>query len=101
MEELADMIAMYSSQIREALEGCGDLPHPSHLDDWLSSYREKYAAEMNTDHLSLANKITKALFPDLYGKPGLSTGQVALLMGSRGIILETLERELPKQESTT
>jgi hypothetical protein len=47
------------------------------------------------DHLALANKVTKALFPDLYGKPGLTQEQVVLLMGSRQIIMETLANELP------
>lgn len=51
------------------------------------------------DHLIIANKVTKALFPDLYGKPGLTTGQVALLMGSRGIILEILKKEIAEPDS--
>lgn len=48
------------------------------------------------DPLLLANAITKALYPSLYGQPGLSTEQVAMLMGCRGIVEETLAKELAK-----
>jgi hypothetical protein len=58
------------------------------------------ALNREVDHLALANKVTKALFPGLYGKPGLTTEQVALLMGSRQIIMETLARELPNGAGT-
>lgn len=61
--------------------------------DWVR-YEDACASRV-VDHLALANKVTKALFPDLYGKPGLTGAQVALLMGSRQIIMETLARELP------
>lgn len=44
--------------------------------------------------LSLANKITKALLPDLYGKPDLNTEQVLRLMGTRQVILEVLKNEV-------
>lgn len=64
--------------------------------DWVRY--EDACASREVDHLALANKVTKALFPDLYGKPGLSTEQVALLMGSRQIIWETLARELPNDK---
>lgn len=41
--------------------------------------------------IGLANKITKALLPDLYGKPGLSTEQVVLLMGTRELVKRAYE----------
>lgn len=46
------------------------------------------------DPLLLANAVTKALYPDLYGQPDLSTEQVAMLMGCRGIVHQTLAAEL-------
>ena len=46
---------------------------------------------MDTDEqLALANAITKALLPDLYGKPGLSGEQVAAVLGMRGIVFDTI-----------
>jgi len=46
------------------------------------------------DTLGLANKITKALHPDIYGKSGISMQQACLLMGVRGMVEEILRAEL-------
>ena len=40
--ELADDLTMLASQIREAGQGEGALPHPWHIDDWLTRYRCLY-----------------------------------------------------------
>jgi hypothetical protein len=47
MEDLADMLAMYATQIRESARGEGDPPHPNRLDDWLIDYRHRYQALAN------------------------------------------------------
>lgn len=44
--------------------------------------------------IDLANKITKALLPDLYGKPGLSTEQVVVLMGTRELVLRVINENI-------
>ncbi len=38
----ADDLHMFASQIREAMRGEGDLPHPWALDDWLVIYRDRF-----------------------------------------------------------
>lgn len=44
--------------------------------------------------IGLANKITKALLPDLYGKPALSTEQVVVLMGTRELVLRIINENI-------
>ena len=46
------------------------------------------------DTLALANKITKALYPDTYGKPGITLQQGVVLIGTRDIIESVLKEEL-------
>lgn len=41
-ETAADDLCMFASQIREAMKGEGDLPHPWTLDDWLVDYRDRF-----------------------------------------------------------
>ena len=41
-ETAADNLSMFASQIREAMKGEGDLPHPWALDDWLVDYRDRF-----------------------------------------------------------
>ena len=41
-ETAADDLAMFASQIREAMRGEGDLPHPWKFDDWLVDYRDRF-----------------------------------------------------------
>ncbi|MBI2313556.1 MAG: hypothetical protein HYU77_13735 [Betaproteobacteria bacterium] len=38
----ADELSMFATQIREAMAGTGDLPHPWKLDDWLVDYRDRF-----------------------------------------------------------
>lgn len=42
MELLSDELAMYSSQLREALSGGGDPPHPWNIEPWLSEYARAF-----------------------------------------------------------
>lgn len=49
---------------------------------------------MGLDAMLIANAITKQIYPDLYGKSGLSTQQVAKLMGARGVIYDTITAAL-------
>jgi len=57
------------------------------------------AVNDGVDTLALANKITKALYPDIYGKPGISMKQAAVLMGTRGIIEDVLKTEISTAQS--
>lgn len=38
----ADDLHMFASQIREAMKGEGNLPHPWTFDDWLVIYRDRF-----------------------------------------------------------
>lgn len=42
MTELADELAMYSTQLREALKGEGEPPHPWNLEPWLNEYARAF-----------------------------------------------------------
>lgn len=42
MRQLSDELTMYSSQLREALSGGGDPPHPWHIEPWLSEYASAF-----------------------------------------------------------
>lgn len=61
---------------------------------------------MKVDCMVLANEITKELFPDKYGKPapvGATESEkaqlMALLIGSRGLIQQVLQRHVGKELS--
>ncbi len=49
----ADDLSMFASQIREAMKGEGDLPHPWAFDDWLVIYR---------DHFDRSRKVSNVEF---------------------------------------
>lgn len=53
------------------------------------------------DTMALANEITKALFPETYGKQGITMQQAAELIGARGIIEEVLVRRLAEVQNET
>lgn len=61
------------------------------MNDQANQQNDQIAA---LDPLTLANKITKALYPDIYGKPGISMEQAMMLMGARGIIEEAIKAAL-------
>lgn len=42
MTDLADELAMYSTQLRESLSGEGDPPHPWNLEPWLNEYARAF-----------------------------------------------------------
>lgn len=44
---LADELAMFAAQFREAVDGEGDPPHPWRLDDWLACYQRAFDAPPN------------------------------------------------------
>lgn len=46
-----------------------------------------------SDTLALANKITKALYPDTYANPENTLAQTCQVMGARGIIDDVLKAE--------
>lgn len=46
-----------------------------------------------SDTLTLANKITKALFPDIYANPENTLAQTCQVMGARGIVEGVLKAE--------
>ena len=45
---LADDLLMFATQLREAVDGEGDAPHPWRFDDWLACYRRAFYAPSNT-----------------------------------------------------
>lgn len=44
---LADDLLMFATQLREAVDGEGDAPHPWRFDDWLACYRRAFDAPSN------------------------------------------------------
>ena len=46
---LAEDLLMLAQQLREAVDGEGDPPHPWRFDDWISCYRKAFDAPSNAE----------------------------------------------------